>query len=97
MNNPNAYEVNEWLQYGVCTVPGAPSMFPSDGDRHGIELAKSVCAVCPVAAECLVTALARGEQWGIWGGMTTNERKSFRRKQLRGGRLVTDVHLPDTA
>lgn len=83
IENQKAYEATEWVNYGACTAPGAPSMFPSEGDKHGIDLAKDVCDECSVVVECLFTALARGEQWGIWGGMTTDERKTYRRKMVR--------------
>lgn len=83
IENQKAYEATEWVDHGACTAPGAPTMFPSNGDEHGIAVAKDLCAVCPVSVECLFAALARGEQWGIWGGMTTDERKTFRRKQVR--------------
>jgi WhiB family redox-sensing transcriptional regulator len=90
IENQKAYEDGEWIDYGACTVPGAPSMFPYEGDKHGIELAKNVCEGCSVVVECLFIAIARGEQWGIWGGMTTDERKTYRRKQLRA-RPVSDA------
>ena len=31
--------------------------------------AKAICAGCAVRAECLALARARGEQFGIWGGV----------------------------
>ena len=33
-----------------------------------VELAKSLCATCPVRAACLAGALDRREPWGVWGG-----------------------------
>ena len=33
-----------------------------------VELAKSLCASCPVRAACLAGALERREPWGVWGG-----------------------------
>jgi WhiB family redox-sensing transcriptional regulator len=46
--------------------------------------AKAVCARCPVAAQCLDYALATGQQHGVWGGTSEEERKAMRRR-LRVG------------
>jgi WhiB family redox-sensing transcriptional regulator len=37
--------------------------------------AKSICAECPVRAECLDYALSIREPHGIWGGLTEAERR----------------------
>lgn len=44
--------------------------------------AKAVCASCPVAEDCREYALSRRE-YGIWGGMTDEERASERRRRTR--------------
>lgn len=38
-------------------------------DRAERERAKLICDRCPVAADCLRGALARGEKWGVWAGL----------------------------
>lgn len=40
--------------------------------------AKAVCARCPVAAQCLAWALDTGQQFGVWGGKSEDERKAMR-------------------
>lgn len=97
MNNPSAYEAAEWVEHAICAQFATDSMFPSEGDNQGIAVAKATCAICPVRYECLKSALERGEQWGIWGGMTPDERKTLRRKQQRGSRKITDLPLPGVA
>lgn len=42
--------------------------------------AKAVCARCPVVSNCLAYAFERNEQWGIWGGLTTEERLNVKRR-----------------
>ncbi|HEY5854164.1 MAG TPA: WhiB family transcriptional regulator [Aldersonia sp.] len=36
--------------------------------------AKAICSGCPVVAACRRHALAVGERYGVWGGLTTTER-----------------------
>ena len=40
--------------------------------------AKAVCASCPVRVECLEHAIAVDERYGIWGGLTQDERRLLR-------------------
>lgn len=37
--------------------------------------AKRVCEGCPVRWDCLMFALDTGQAHGVWGGLTTEERK----------------------
>lgn len=46
-------------------------------------IAKSICKVCIVQAECLDFAITTGQTEGIWGGSTPKERRRIRRQQLR--------------
>jgi WhiB family redox-sensing transcriptional regulator len=36
--------------------------------------AKAVCATCPVIAQCRAHAIAVQEPYGIWGGLSEEER-----------------------
>lgn len=49
-----------------------------------LERAKTQCAECPIKAECLAGALARGEPWGVWGGEIFEAGAVVRRKRGRG-------------
>jgi WhiB family redox-sensing transcriptional regulator len=39
--------------------------------------AKTVCELCPVRADCLDHAIRVGERYGVWGGLTSDERLIF--------------------
>ncbi len=41
--------------------------------------AKRVCAQCDVRLECLLYALETRQQYGVWGGLATEERRLMRR------------------
>ncbi len=43
-----------------------PELFFSESVSE-IEVAKSLCAQCPVRAQCLEGALSREEPFGVWG------------------------------
>lgn len=47
------------------------------GGWNAAERAKAICRVCPVRVRCLEGALARGERWGIWGGLDEQERAAL--------------------
>jgi WhiB family redox-sensing transcriptional regulator len=65
-----------------CATTDPELYFPPKGLQASIEIrmAKALCDTCPVKSECLTYALAAGEGYGIWGGLTTNERDRLRRK-----------------
>ncbi|WP_432497048.1 WhiB family transcriptional regulator [Kineococcus auxinigenes] len=49
-----------------------------------VELAKALCADCPLRAACLAGALERGEPWGVWGGQLVLAGVVVPRKRPRG-------------
>ena len=53
--------------------------------KHGIsfEEAKSVCRTCPVVEDCLAWALESGQDAGVWGGLSEDERRALKRRNQR--------------
>ncbi|SOC48842.1 WhiB family transcriptional regulator, redox-sensing transcriptional regulator [Blastococcus aggregatus] len=49
-----------------------------------LELAKTLCAQCPVRDACLAGALDRAEPWGVWGGEIFDRGVVIARKRPRG-------------
>jgi WhiB family redox-sensing transcriptional regulator len=49
-----------------------------------LELAKMLCAECPLQAECLAGAVERREPWGVWGGEIFDHGVVIARKRPRG-------------
>jgi WhiB family redox-sensing transcriptional regulator len=49
-----------------------------------LELAKSLCADCPLRLECLAGAVERQEPWGVWGGEIFERGAVVPRKRPRG-------------
>ena len=52
---------------------------PADGAARSAReaSAKEVCMRCPVRAECATHALAVREPYGVWGGLTEDEREEM--------------------
>lgn len=73
----------DWMAKGSCRDQPAALFFPSDG--VGVEIARRICADCPVQAECLEYALENRIDHGVWGGASERERRRIlkRRRDLR--------------
>jgi hypothetical protein len=77
-----------WKLASACSRHGEPELWFSE-DPAGIAAAKAVCGGCPVRAVCLADALARGEGWGVLGGLTPPERRAL---AAAGGLRRPSVH-----
>ena len=64
----HTYYEKEWL---------ATILQSENGNPKGIAKAISVCNRCDVQALCLMTAVNNEEEYGIWGGFTSKERKKI--------------------
>jgi WhiB family redox-sensing transcriptional regulator len=62
-----------WMEHGACRNVGPDLFFPGRRSGRGTG-AKTICAGCPVAEQCLDYALRTGQRYGIWGGMSYDER-----------------------
>jgi WhiB family redox-sensing transcriptional regulator len=56
-----------------------------------VEYAKSLCADCPVRAQCLAGAIERAEPWGVWGGEVFVRGVVVPRKRPRGRPRKVDI------
>lgn len=61
-----------WTGRAACRPHPTWLFFPAPGDHKTIAQAKTVCATCPVVAECLTTGA--DDHHGIRGGLTAAER-----------------------
>ena len=69
----------DWREAAVCRGVEVRLFYPDSGRQAGP--AKAWCAVCPVRGACLEHALTAGERWGVWGGLTEDERRAVRRQR----------------
>ncbi|CAM5366586.1 Transcriptional regulator WhiB [Streptomyces avidinii] len=74
----------EWQSQAACRELGSARFFHPSGER-GEEreerdaAAKRICAGCPVREACLEHALRTREPFGVWGGLTEEERRALQR------------------
>ncbi len=66
-----------WQSDANCMGVDPDLFFPERG--ASTREAKEVCRACVVREDCLEFALANGEKFGIWGGMSERERRRVRR------------------
>ncbi|MFE7117049.1 WhiB family transcriptional regulator [Streptomyces sp. NPDC057654] len=74
--------VTEWQLLGACQPEDTELFYPVGYTAPAMAQAaeaKAVCRRCPVMAICQDWALATGEEWGIWGGLSEDERSNIRR------------------
>ena len=65
-----------WQQRAACRKVPTAIFYPAGNHiRVAEEQAKGVCWLCPVRAACLVFALEHSEPYGVWGGLTAEERR----------------------
>jgi WhiB family transcriptional regulator, redox-sensing transcriptional regulator len=67
-----------------------PDLWFADSPTE-LELAKSLCAECPLRTQCLAGAIERGEPWGVWGGEIFERGAVVPRKRPRGRPRKEDV------
>lgn len=72
----------EWQLHGACRGMDSAYFFHPDGERGATrqvraDRAKAICRSCPVIEECRRHAIAAREPYGIWGGMTEDERRAL--------------------
>jgi WhiB family redox-sensing transcriptional regulator len=77
-------EAWEWQAIGLCRERAGAQFFHPDDDLGRISrriretAAKRLCESCPVRAECATHALSIGEEYGVWGGFSENDRARLR-------------------
>ena len=67
----------DWAEQALCAQSDPEAWFPEAGEAAN--LAKAICARCPVLAPCRAYALGRPELRGVWGGLSERERRAVRR------------------
>jgi WhiB family transcriptional regulator, redox-sensing transcriptional regulator len=78
----------DWLDQAACRGSDPELFFPAShvsatAGRAQVEAAKKICRCCPVKGTCLSWAFDNGQEAGIWGGLTEEERRRLGRRLTR--------------
>ncbi|RYV52801.1 WhiB family transcriptional regulator [Pengzhenrongella frigida] len=76
----------DWRHRAACLNEDPELFFPigtTGPALHQVDQAKAVCHRCPVIDTCLAWSLESGQDAGVSGGLTEDERRSLRRRAAR--------------
>jgi WhiB family redox-sensing transcriptional regulator len=78
----------EWQFDGLCRTTNPETFFHPEGERGPSrrwrdQRAIAICEACPVIQECREHALRVREPYGVWGGMTEEEREQYYAAEAR--------------
>ena len=79
----------DWRHRAACLNEDPELFFPigSSGPAMAqVERAKAVCARCNVQEICLSWAIEHNQDAGVWGGMSEDERRTYKRRTARARR-----------
>lgn len=87
----------DWRDRGECLDEDPELFFPVGNTgpaKLQIEEAKAVCRRCEVIDTCLTWALENGQDAGVWGGLSEDERRGLKRRsdcmrRSMGGRAAS--------
>jgi WhiB family redox-sensing transcriptional regulator len=76
----------DWRNIAACREVDPELFFPIGNSGPAllqIEEAKQVCRRCSVLDECLRWAIDTGQDAGVWGGLSEDERRTLKRRTVR--------------
>jgi WhiB family transcriptional regulator, redox-sensing transcriptional regulator len=79
-------EFGDWRHSSACRDEDPELFFPvgtTGPAERQVEAAKAVCRRCMVTSECLAWALDTGQDAGVWGGLSEDERRVLKRQVVR--------------
>src|SRR5690625_7167911 len=82
----------DWRSQAACLDEDPELFFPIGNTGPAlmqIDEAKAVCQRCPVMETCLKWALETGQDAGVWGGLSEDERRALKRRRARARRAAS--------
>jgi WhiB family redox-sensing transcriptional regulator len=87
---------------GACRGEDPGTFFHPEGERGPARAAreaaaKAICASCPVLERCADHALRVREPYGVWGGLTEDDREHIYRIEREARRAAAVAESADLA
>lgn len=67
----------------ACRTYRDPDMWFADIGSSGYHHAMRTCLACPVRRDCAEQAIVNNEEYGIWGGINSQERNWLRKRLVK--------------
>jgi WhiB family redox-sensing transcriptional regulator len=86
------WDTADWRTRAACRHTDPDLFFPVGTTGPAIdqiESAKAVCRQCDAQTACLEFALATGQEAGVWGGTSEEERRKLRKAWLASRRAAS--------
>jgi WhiB family transcriptional regulator, redox-sensing transcriptional regulator len=90
----------DWRDQAACRGIDPELFFPIGNAGPAllqIGRAKQVCARCPVRMPCLDWALDSGQEAGVWGGTSEEQRRALRPRRMCPASIHADAAHPGCA
>jgi WhiB family transcriptional regulator, redox-sensing transcriptional regulator len=86
----------EWQYQGACRGEESATFFHPEGERGSARrrraaVARAICGTCPVIEQCRRHALAVREPYGVWGGLTEEDREQILSRRSPRAVLVSEA------
>jgi WhiB family redox-sensing transcriptional regulator len=78
----------DWRHHALCRDEDPELFFPigtTGPAATQVEQAKVVCQRCPAVEPCLTWAVETGQDAGVWGGTSEDERRALKRRGASAG------------
>ena len=75
---PDPSPPDNWQDRAACFGVDPDLFFPVSEEEAGPAL--TFCTTCRNREECLAWALKNGERYGVWGGLTEQQRRRLQRQ-----------------
>ena len=77
--------VTDWRDLALCRGVDPAIFHPEleEEDERASDAARAVCFECPVREVCLEHAIVVREKHGVWGGLSSRERRRLIRRRRR--------------